>query len=58
MKLSEIGVMVAQSVDTVSHSNPNIAGKRWYRYVVYSTNEIIGCDLKFIVRRFEPPKVP
>lgn len=41
---------IAQAVDTVSHSNPAIAGKRRYRYVVFNTRPILGVDLKFIVR--------
>ncbi len=46
----ENGIKVAQDVETLSHTNPAIAGKRRYRYVVFSTHEYIGVDLKFIVR--------
>jgi hypothetical protein len=36
---------------TISHTNPVIAGKRWYTYVIFDTRSILGIDLKFIVRR-------
>jgi hypothetical protein len=45
------GIGVAQEVDTLSHTNPNIAGKRWYKYVIFQTRPILGIDLKFIVRK-------
>lgn len=48
-------VPIAQAVSTTSHSNPAIAGKRWYKYVIYDTFPILGVDLKFIVRKEEPP---
>ena len=41
---------VAQEVVTESHTNEHIAGKRWYNYVIFDTREIIGVDMKFIVR--------
>lgn len=44
------GIAVAQEVLTESHTNPAIAGKRWYNYVIFDTKEILGVDLKFIVR--------
>jgi len=44
------GVSVAQEVFTDSHTNPVIAGKRRYNYVIFDTFDIIGVDLKFIVR--------
>lgn len=44
------GIAIAQEVFTSQHSNPVIAGKRWYNYVIFSTKEILGTDLKFIVR--------
>jgi hypothetical protein len=44
-------IPVAQEVFTESHTNPVIAGKRWYRYVIFSTKQILGVDCKFIVRR-------
>ena len=44
------GIEVAQEVFTDSHSNPVIAGKRSYNYVIFDTRKILGVDLKFIVR--------
>lgn len=44
-------VDVAQEVVTTNHTNPAIAGKRSYRYVIFATRYLIGVDLKFIVRR-------
>lgn len=43
-------IPVAQEVITESHTNPVIAGKRNYNYVIFDTKEILGVDLKFIVR--------
>jgi hypothetical protein len=43
-------INVAQEVFTESHTNPVIAGKRSYNYVIFDTREILGVDLKFIVR--------
>lgn len=45
------GITIAQEVHTDSHTNPNIAGKRWYHYVIFNTYFILGLDVKFIVRR-------
>ncbi len=45
---------IAQEVYTQSHSNPEIAGKRWYHYLIFAARAIIGVDIKFIVRHFEP----
>jgi hypothetical protein len=45
------GIPVAQEVVTWSHTNPVIAGKRWYNYVIFDTYAILGVDIKFIVRR-------
>lgn len=45
------GIVVAQEVRTLSHTNPAIAGKRWYVYCIFDTRRILGVDLKFIVRR-------
>lgn len=47
-------INVAQEVFTESHSNPVIAGKRWYNYCIFDTKEILGVDLKFIVRLEQP----
>lgn len=43
-------ILVAQEVFTESHTNPVIAGKRSYNYVIFDTKDILGVDLKFIVR--------
>lgn len=53
-KFTALGIRVAQEVFTQSHTNPAIAGKRWYRYVIFDTSAILGVDLKFIVRRASP----
>ena len=50
------GIQIAQEVLTHCHSNPVIAGKRWYNYVIFDTKEILGVDLKFIVRRDKAPE--
>ena len=47
-------IPVIQAVTTLSHTNPAIAGTRWYQYVIFDTLDILGTDLKFIVRRMEP----
>lgn len=44
---------LVQEVFTQSHSNPEIAGKRWYHYAIFGARHLIGIDLKFIVRRSE-----
>jgi hypothetical protein len=44
------GIPIAQEVETESHTNPVIAGKRKYKYAIFDTFEILGVDLKFIVR--------
>ena len=46
----ERGIKVAQEVFTDSHTNPVIAGKRSYNYVIFDTKRILGVDLKFIIR--------
>lgn len=51
---AERGINVAQEVFTESHTNPVIAGQRWYNYVIYDTKAILGVDLKFIVRLPQP----
>lgn len=45
------GYQVAQEVNTRSHTNPVIAGKREYHYVIFDTYRTLGVDIKFIVRR-------
>ena len=47
---AERKINVAQEVFTESHTNPVIAGKRSYNYVIFDTHAILGVDLKFIVR--------
>lgn len=48
------GIRIAQEVDTLSHTNPVIAGKRWYNYCIFDTYAILGVDIKFIVRKEAP----
>lgn len=47
----ERGIRVAQEVRTRAHTNPVIAGKRLYHYVIFDTYAILGIDVKFIIRR-------
>jgi len=50
-------IEIAQEVKTVNHTNPSIAGSRWYHYVIYETYPILGVDLKFIIRlNYHPEK--
>lgn len=51
---AERGIPVAQELWTDGHSNPHIAGKRWYHYVIFDTYDILSVDVKFIVRRDHP----
>ena len=44
------GIEPVQEVTTTSHSNPAIAQSRRYHYCIFGTREILGLDLKFIVR--------
>lgn len=44
------GIKVAQSVRTTGHTNPAIAETRRYQYTIYDTRDILGVDVKFIVR--------
>jgi len=48
--MADIGCGIAQEVYTTSHTNPVIAGKRKYHYVVFDSKEKIGFDLKLIER--------
>ena len=51
-KFSDMGIRVAQEVFTESHTNPYLLEvKRKYQYVIFDTRDILGVDLKFIVRR-------
>lgn len=54
---AERNIGVAQEVLTQSHTNPVIAGKRTYNYVIFDTKAILGTDLKFIVRIDTPEPV-
>jgi len=47
---AEEGIAEAQSVRTFSHTNPAISTTRRYNYVIFDTREILGVDIKFIVR--------
>lgn len=47
---SQRGIDVAQEVITKMHSNPAIRDERRYNYVIFDTRDILGVDLKFIVR--------
>lgn len=47
----KLNISIAQEVDTISHTNPVIAGKRLYHYCIFNTRAILGVDLKFIVRK-------
>lgn len=45
------GIKEAQGVLTLSHTNPFLlANGRKYRYTIFDTREILGVDVKFIVR--------
>lgn len=54
---AERGYKVAQEVMTQQHTNPAIANSRWYNYVIFDTKDVLGVDLKFIVRRETPGAV-
>ena len=45
-----MGIGIAQEVKTLSHTNPIIAGKRNYHYVVFDSVDKLGFDLKLIKR--------
>lgn len=51
LKMAELGVDIAQEVRTQSHTNDFLlkTGRR-YHYTIFNTRQIIGVDLKFIVR--------
>lgn len=51
-KFADADIRVAQEVFTESHTNPYLLEvKRKYQYVIFDTRDILGVDLKFIVRR-------
>lgn len=54
--MTKHGCKIAQDVRTVSHTNPAIKDTRRYHYVIFNTREILGTDLKFIVRRNIQPE--
>ena len=45
------GINVIQEVYTYKHTNPVIAGKRLYHYIVFDSLSLLGFDLKLIVRQ-------
>jgi hypothetical protein len=49
-KMKGLGIGIAQEVYTTSHTNPVIAGKRKYHYVIFASKPFIGFDLKIIRR--------
>lgn len=45
-------IELAQAVNTTSHTNPYLLDKkRKFLYEIYDTRDILGVDLKFIVRK-------
>lgn len=50
-KFAELKIPVAQEVNTEAHSNPAIKDSRRYHYCIFATRNILGVDLKFIVRK-------
>lgn len=51
-KFADMGIQVAQEVFTESHTNPYLLSvNRKYQYVIFNTRDVLGTDLKFIVRR-------
>jgi hypothetical protein len=51
-KFADMGIGIAQEVFTRTHTNPFLLEqKRKYQYVIFDTRDILGTDLKFIVRR-------
>lgn len=49
-EFQDMGFEPAQELRTLSHTNPAIAGKRTYRYVILDTHRAFGFDLKLIQR--------
>lgn len=45
------GIGIAQEVNTLAHTNPVIKDTRRYQYAIFDTKDILGVDLKFIVRK-------
>jgi hypothetical protein len=48
---AELGIRVAQEVMTTGHTNPGVGDRRW-KYVIFDTRDILGIDVKFIVRMY------
>ena len=51
---ARLNIPIAQEVITSTHTNPVIAGKRKYHYVIFDTFDILSVDIKFIVRHDIP----
>lgn len=49
-RLAALKVPVVQEVLTTNHTSKNVPKGRHYKYVIFGTRDIIGIDLKFIVR--------
>jgi len=49
-KMNRLGIDIIQEVYTQSHTNPVIAGKRRYQYVIFNSLDKLGFDLKLIRR--------
>lgn len=45
------GIGIAQEVKTLAHTNQAIKDSRRYQYAIFDTKDILGVDLKFIVRK-------
>lgn len=50
------GISTSQVVRTQSHTNPVIKDSRRYTYAIFATRDLIGVDLKFIVRKDYKPE--
>jgi len=53
-KIDEMGALnigIIQEVYTYNHTNPAIAGKRQYHYIIFDSLEALGYDLKLIIRK-------
>lgn len=48
--MEDEGFQEIQAVRTFSHTNPAISTTRRYNYVIFDTREVLGVDVKFIVR--------
>lgn len=44
-------IPIVQEVWTMEHSNPAIKDMRKYHYCIFGTRDVLGCDVKFIVRK-------